>query len=199
MLRTISDVFVKYGLRSTSMEDISKHLKISKKTLYAYFADKNELVSAVMMFRMHYRDIEELGRRIAPYSAVECLLALSSHITDTLESLSPTNSFDMKKYHLAIYEEVTEKVQKLMVEFLDMVIRKGCAEGLFRPEVNYDLQRYLIVRQFVAFGSPDALSNLHCSMTELVSTLFENFVRVIATPAGMSELDRIKRESKKKL
>lgn len=180
------------------MEDISRHLKISKKTLYAYFADKNQLVSAVMMFRMHYRDMEELRRRIAPYSAVECLMALSAHITDMLESLSPANSFDMKKYHLAVYEKVTEKMQKLTNEFLDMVIRKGCAEGLFRADANYKLQCYLLTKQFIMFASPESLSTLHCSVNELVSSLFENFVRAIATPDGMLELDRVKRDVDKR-
>lgn len=198
MLQSISDIFTKYGLRSTSMEDISRHLKISKKTLYAYFADKNQLVSAVMMFRMHYRDMEELRRRIAPYSAVECLMALSAHITDMLESLSPANSFDMKKYHLAVYEKVTEKMQKLTNEFLDMVIRKGCAEGLFRADANYKLQCYLLTKQFILFASPESLSTLHCSVNELVSSLFENFVRAIATPDGMLELDRVKRDVDKR-
>lgn len=192
MLQNISDIFVKYGVRSTSMEDISRHLKISKKTLYTYFADKDHLVGAVMMFRMHYHDLEELRRRIAPYSAVECLLALSEHVSDILEGLSPANSFDMKKYHLATYEQVTEKMQKLSKEFLDLVIRKGCEEGFFRPDLNYELQCYLVVKQFTMLGEPDSLSSLHCSVTELVTTLFENLVRVIATPKGMEELERIK-------
>ena len=64
LLENISELFLKYGLRSTSMDDICSHLKISKKTLYQYFSNKDDLVEQIMMHRRNnYRtqkDIEEL-------------------------------------------------------------------------------------------------------------------------------------------
>ena len=51
LLENISELFLKYGLRSTSMDDICSHLKISKKTLYQYFSNKDDLVEQIMMHR----------------------------------------------------------------------------------------------------------------------------------------------------
>ena len=48
LLENISELFLKYGLRSTSMDDICSHLKISKKTLYQYFSNKDDLVEQIM-------------------------------------------------------------------------------------------------------------------------------------------------------
>ena len=45
LLENISGLFLKYGLRSTSMEDICSHLKISKKTLYQFFQNKEDVNS----------------------------------------------------------------------------------------------------------------------------------------------------------
>ena len=42
------DLFMQYGLRSVSMDDIANSLGMSKKTIYQYFADKDELVDAVV-------------------------------------------------------------------------------------------------------------------------------------------------------
>ena len=39
---------MRYGIRSVSMDDIAAHLGMSKKTIYQYFADKDELVDAVV-------------------------------------------------------------------------------------------------------------------------------------------------------
>ena len=36
------DLFMRYGIRSVSMDDIAYHLAISKKTIYQYYADKQE-------------------------------------------------------------------------------------------------------------------------------------------------------------
>ena len=73
LLENISELFLKYGLRSTSMDDICSHLKISKKTLYQYFSNKDDLVEQIMMHRRNnYRtqkDIEELGKKLAVLEA----------------------------------------------------------------------------------------------------------------------------------
>ena len=42
------ELFWQYGLRSVSMDDIATSLGISKKTIYQYYADKDELVEAVV-------------------------------------------------------------------------------------------------------------------------------------------------------
>ena len=38
-------LFMRYGVRSVTMDDIAKELSISKKTIYQHFADKDEIVS----------------------------------------------------------------------------------------------------------------------------------------------------------
>jgi TetR/AcrR family transcriptional regulator, cholesterol catabolism regulator len=42
------DLVMQYGIRSVSMDDIAAALGISKKTIYQYYADKDELVEAVI-------------------------------------------------------------------------------------------------------------------------------------------------------
>ena len=51
LLAGISGLFLKYGLRSTSMDDMASHLNISKKTLYQYFTNKDDVVEQVMVYR----------------------------------------------------------------------------------------------------------------------------------------------------
>jgi AcrR family transcriptional regulator len=42
------ELFMQFGIRSVSMDDIANNLGMSKKTLYQYYADKDELVDAVI-------------------------------------------------------------------------------------------------------------------------------------------------------
>ena len=43
-----TELFMRFGIRSVSMDDIATQLGMSKKTIYQFFADKDELVDAVM-------------------------------------------------------------------------------------------------------------------------------------------------------
>ena len=49
LLRGAEELFMRYGVRSITMDEIARHLSISKKTLYQYFADKNDIVASVTM------------------------------------------------------------------------------------------------------------------------------------------------------
>ena len=42
------NLFMKYGIRSVSMDDIAVGLGISKKTIYQWYKDKDELVDAII-------------------------------------------------------------------------------------------------------------------------------------------------------
>ena len=38
-------LFMRYGFKSITMDDVSRELGVSKKTVYQFFADKNDLVN----------------------------------------------------------------------------------------------------------------------------------------------------------
>ena len=42
------ELFLKAGIKSVTMDDIAAHLGMSKKTIYQFFKDKNELVIALV-------------------------------------------------------------------------------------------------------------------------------------------------------
>ena len=58
LLENISELFLKYGLRSTSMDDICSHLKISKKTLYQHFSNKDDVVEQVLLYRRNSHQVK---------------------------------------------------------------------------------------------------------------------------------------------
>ena len=48
------ELFLQYGIRSVSMDDIATQLGMSKKTLYQYFTDKDEMVDAVLHYEIEH-------------------------------------------------------------------------------------------------------------------------------------------------
>ncbi|HSH65044.1 MAG TPA: helix-turn-helix domain-containing protein, partial [Bacteroidia bacterium] len=52
ILQGAEELFLKYGIKSVTMDDIAKHLSISKKTIYQFFSDKNEIVDLLMRLKL---------------------------------------------------------------------------------------------------------------------------------------------------
>ncbi len=73
------ELFLKAGIKSVTMDDIARHLGMSKKTIYQFFKDKNELVVALVKKKLeqdedpdvcHYRPIGKRDRRNDQYDEV---------------------------------------------------------------------------------------------------------------------------------
>lgn len=190
MIEDISDLFLKYGLRSTSMEDICTHLKISKKTLYQFFANKDDVVEQVMLQRRNNRRVKEDIENLLQQNALEALLLIRDHVISDYSSRLPANMFDIKKYHPEVYE----KILQLDVEFSYTTLRKllnnGIKSGYFRKDLHLDIQIYLFTKQMSFLGEPEMISSIQYPMNDIISTIMENFIRSISTPRGISELEK---------
>ena len=93
------ELFMRYGLRSVSMDDIANSLGISKKTIYQYFADKNELVDAVLEETLITNKQNCDRNRTASANAVEEIFLSMDIAEQIFRNMHPSVIFDMQKYH----------------------------------------------------------------------------------------------------
>ncbi|MCM1041982.1 MAG: TetR/AcrR family transcriptional regulator [Bacteroides sp.] len=193
MLEQISDLFLKYGLRSTSMDDICRHLNMSKKTLYQYFENKEQLVEAVFMMRHQDFDFEHIRQKIQPVSAIQILFGTVDHFLQVQQSLLPANMFDLKKYHPVVFDKLAKHIEIFIWKFYTLVFKKGQDEGIFRTDIDRDIQIWLFAEQFSMLRDPEKRDSLKYPLHEIVYTVTENLIRSVATKKGIEELERFKK------
>lgn len=191
LLENISDLFLKYGLRSTSMDDICSHLKISKKTLYQFFSNKDDVVEQVLLHRRDNNRTRKDIEKLKQHNSIQIMLSIRDHIIASLNSRMPANLFDLKKYHPDIYQRVNEKDQIFIHDLFIEVIDKGIEEGYFRADVNKEVQVYLFVKQMTFLGEPEMISDIKYPVNIIVTTIVENVIRSFATPKGIEELENL--------
>src|SRR5580765_1089282 len=99
ILQGAEDLFVKYGIRSISMDDIAKHLSVSKKTLYQHFVDKDELVT--MVTQTHMESNKKLYESVREQSenSIDELHKIGQMVRRHLEDQNPSLLFDIQKFH----------------------------------------------------------------------------------------------------
>lgn len=179
------------------MDDICSHLKISKKTLYQYFSNKDDLVEQIMMLRINdhrkQKDIEELKQ----HNSIEIMLSIRDRIIQSFNSRMPANLFDLKKYHPDVYLRINNKDQIFIHNLFNEVIDKGIRDGYFRSDINREIQVYLFVKQMYLIGEPEMISELKYPVSMIVSTIVENIIRSFATPKGMYELEKLLNKQQK--
>lgn len=190
ILENISEIFIRYGVRSSSMDDIARYLKMSKKTLYGMFENKNDVVDKVVEYR---KSVGELYIDHLNISNIDPIPYLYRKMVDagmkfTSQAVS-SNLFDVKKYHPEVYQKHFREVNPKSIEVIRAFFDKGIADGVFRENTNKDLQVYLFFMQLLSLAEPELSWNQEFDTYEVITTIIENFIRSIATPKGLMQLE----------
>lgn len=197
LLEGIAKLFHKYGLRSTSMDDICTHLKISKKTLYQYFSNKDDLVEQLALHREGILRVKKKLERMKKLDSVEFLWVIGENIIKHLNGQHQMNLFDLKKYHPEVFQRINERHREFFYEQLTQVIDKGIRDGYFREDIDKQVQIYLFAKQIGFLGEPEVMSNMEYPIDVIISTIIKNTIRSFVTPAGMEKLEKLLNKQKK--
>jgi TetR/AcrR family transcriptional regulator, cholesterol catabolism regulator len=147
LLNETFELFLKYGIKSVSMDDICKKLGISKKTIYQQISNKEELVSEV--FGRHLEDDETQIKYILEQSvdAVDEMVKITLHVLAFLRSMKPSLLYDLKKYHSTSWEIIEKRhFSFIEVTILNNLIR-GQKEGVYRKDFNPSIISKLYVNK----------------------------------------------------
>jgi len=189
LLEKILNLFNTHGLHSTSMNDICIYLKISKRTLYQYFSNKDNVVEQVISFRQKkFHDLDNnLVKKIIKENPILTLLMTKNIIVQNFNRKTPNNIFDIKKYHPSVYNKLQEKNNIFYSKFLTETIERGIDDGIFEKKTDTELQIYLFTNQMSFLDDPEIFTNIKFPMDKVLSIIFENFIRSISTTKGLKE------------
>lgn len=151
IIHTACDLFVQYGIKSVSIDDICKQLGMSKKTFYTYFPQKEDLVEAMLAVNREHARVQ-MEENIRKYNTEERIFQLENilHKLDDVRHAPPL-VFDLQKYYPLLFRKHMELVLEGMRRDCAVMIRQGMDEGLFRKEINVELTADFMARMHNMF------------------------------------------------
>lgn len=188
-VRMITDrsrqIFMKYGIRSVSMDDISRELSISKKTLYQHFENKTALVKRVL--ECNYSEFEEKVSAVYKpgQNAIDDLLSISLIIDEHMKDVNLVVTFDLQKYYPGLFKEFLDKKRAFASDYLIGNMQKGIRENIYRSDLNIELISKLYVQKIEDLHDPNFFDKEKISFAEIFRVMFENHIRGIANAQGI--------------
>jgi len=187
-------LFRQYGVRSVSMDDISRALGISKKTLYQYVTNKNELIEKILDYT-YLRMVKLLDESMKENTnAIDSLLAVSQLISDEMKLFTPTVSFDLKKYYPEQFKAHLAKSQKFAYNAIYLNLEQGIKQGLYRKEINAEVVAALYINKVEDVHDENFFKDKEMSFEVIFETMFENHVRGIANAKGIDYFEKRKKD-----
>lgn len=194
ILDRIVDLFFEFGIRNLNMDDISSHLKISKKTLYQYFKSKEDLIEHLFAYDSFKWDKKITEIKIDEINAIDILIQVSTFIYDEMSRLNPKLKFEMKKYYEPTFNRFMIEKQNHIFSQLSKNMQKGKAEGLYREDVDIELTARLYIRNLLDMHNKEYCFGTEITFNQIFEVMFENHIRAISTPAGIAYFEQKKSE-----
>ncbi|MDD6210106.1 MAG: TetR/AcrR family transcriptional regulator [Bacteroidales bacterium] len=186
ILQTALDLFSQYGIKSVSMDDIAKSISVSKRTIYDFFHDKEELL--VQGIGFYYDQLLEFLSKIEKenLSAAEIILLLYEEVMKQPRWYNTKYYEDLKRYPKAMQKFETEKAA--FSEKFTRLFERGVKEGVFEPGVNFNIITLFAKEQIKMRVPSDVFSNY--SIKDIYNTILLTFLKGICTEKGRTMVDR---------
>ena len=190
---------MRYGIKSITMDEIATSLGISKKTIYQFFTDKDDLVFAVIEREIAENEAEcEQFRDKAENAVHEVFLAVEN-LDELLRYTNPMVLYDLEKHHPRAFRHIREFKYQFLHGAMIENLRRGIEEGLYRGDINKDIvAKSRIEASFLVFN-PDVFPHGKYSMSEVNYELARLFLHGVATEKGKLLIEKYTKERNKKL
>jgi AcrR family transcriptional regulator len=195
ILKGAEGLFMKYGVRSITMDDVARHLSVSKKTLYQHFADKDDIVSQVCHQHMQdtLKQFDEIRDRAE--NAVEELASLSICLKQNMEETNPSLLFDLQKYHPKAWTNWIEFKQVNIYDSVKRNLEQGIVEGYYRPEINSEIISILRMSMIETAFDDRTFPHGKFKLSEVQMQIFDHFVYGIVTEKGKKLYQKYKQQN----
>ncbi|MBK9192570.1 MAG: TetR/AcrR family transcriptional regulator [Crocinitomicaceae bacterium] len=188
-------IYLKYGIKSVTMDEMARQLGISKKTLYSYVADKNELVELCVLLE-HEGEVCRMGEiSKTNENAIDEMLAISTSVAQELKKIHPSIFFDLAKYHPNALKMMNAHKREFVKGCVTDNLQRGIKQGLYRSDINIEVVAtiYLATIDHIMLG--DIFPDSHDKLDLIYQEFFSYHLRGIANNNGLEYLNELTKQN----
>lgn len=182
-----SDLFLKLGFKSVTMDDIAGEMCISKKTIYKYFCNKEILIDEST--DLVHRTVHEVINTIVAknHNAIEENFEIRKMFKEMFQGTDTSPLYQLKKHYPEIYQKVMLREINECNMCFRQNIEKGIEQELYRKDLDVDI--YVKFYYILIFSiKENTISEKDSVRLELEA--LEYHTRAMATPKGIAELEK---------
>ena len=185
---TSTELFLTLGFKSVTMDDIAEEMKISKKTIYTFFANKEALVQSVVFSMYSYITINLKQIREKANNPISELYEVKMFIMHQLKGEKTSPQHQLRKYYPNIHNELQKKQFDFMTKSVKKSLTKGLEMKLFRPSIDIDFISRMYFNGMVGIKNVDMFPTEKYSPEQLMENYLDYHLRAIVTEDGMKLL-----------
>jgi AcrR family transcriptional regulator len=198
IIEQVTRLYLQYGIKSVTMDDVSRELGMSKKTLYKYVTNKEDLVNYFVEHVVNERRCSVENIQNKNLNAIEELMEVNEHVIEMLKNYNPSTEYDLKKYYPQHYAKIRELRRKNIYKAVFENIERGKKQGLFRVSLDGDIIARVHVSRIENSFANEMFSIEELTSREFATEMMEYHIRGIASKKGIDFFEDKLKEFRKK-
>jgi len=189
ILEKTRELFLTIGFKSVTMDQIAYDMGISKKTIYNFFENKNELVKAVTsyMFNCITNGVTEIKKN--SNNPINELYDINLFLIKYLKKESVSPLYQLEKYYPLIHKEINKKQFDFITKSTTGSLNNGIKLGLFRRDIKIDFISRLYFKGMIGIRDLDTFPLNLYDPVSLKIDFIEYHLRAIVTEKGLKKLN----------
>jgi TetR/AcrR family transcriptional regulator, cholesterol catabolism regulator len=191
-------LFMKYGFKSITMDDVARELGVSKKTLYQFFADKNDLVDQCVD---HYlQSINKMCVMISETKdkdAIGVMIGIAESVNEMIRQINPSSMYDLKKYFKPSWDKLEADRQGYIRKSIEENFDLGVKKGLYRKDINKAVILDIYLHLTGMLTDPELFRESKLGISNMYLEIIKYHMRSICTPKGHELLEEKLKQLKK--
>jgi AcrR family transcriptional regulator len=194
IIEEASELFGRSGVKSITMDELARHLGISKRTIYEKFKDKEALLIACID-AFHVKN-QEFSQKvfIEADNVADAIVAMMRKEAEQATQRQFNMIEDIRKYYPQVYKEHLPRFQNDRIRGFEEMLKRGINEGVFRENLNPEIIVHFFCRQAEDISHNEFLNKF--SLSDVFENLGITFLRGICTTKGLEIIDRYKCKEK---
>lgn len=191
------ELFMRYGFRSVTMDEIAGQTGISKKTLYQFFEDKDALVESVMRSELEYMQTQCTKQMKEAENAIEEIFLDMDAMEVVMDAMNPQIIFDLEKFYPKTFEKFKKHKNNFLLDVIKKNLERGIEEEVYRNDFDIEIiARFRLESAFLIFN-PELFSHAKYSLNKVSTEIYYHYLHGIATPKGKKLIDKYILQRKK--
>lgn len=184
------NLFSQFGTRNVSMDDIAKVTGLSKKTIYQYIKDKDELIYKTFEFELNNACQTTTYIISTHENALETLIKITEWHANRVKCTNPVAILELQKYHPNVWALMTKHHQEHVIPNILNILTKGIEQGYFRENMNTSIVARLHVEKIRMMFDPNVFPYSKYELSEVYYTIQDLFIRSIVTNKGLKYYEK---------
>lgn len=190
ILEKSAEIFMRYGIKAVTMDDLARELGISKKTIYKYFSDKKELVKQIVLMKTELDKLMCETAQKNSENAIDEMFMMTQFVQEMFGDVHTSVFFDLQKYYSEAWQIMENHKNNYVQKLIETNIVRGIEEGLFRDDIHPEIIAAAYFSSLNTMFDGVTFTSSKYKLTEIFIELIRFQIRGLASEKGLDYLKK---------